>query len=29
MIKSPIQWAGGKACMMPELLKHLSKARAF
>ncbi|MCX3408505.1 DNA adenine methylase [Raoultella ornithinolytica] len=26
MIKSPIKWAGGKARVMPELLKHLPKA---
>ncbi len=29
MIKSPIQWSGGKARMMPELLKHLSKANCL
>ncbi|THG63256.1 Dam family site-specific DNA-(adenine-N6)-methyltransferase [Klebsiella variicola] len=26
MIKSPIKWAGGKARVMPQLLKHLPKA---
>ncbi|MEX0518318.1 Dam family site-specific DNA-(adenine-N6)-methyltransferase [Raoultella planticola] len=26
MIKSPVKWAGGKARVMPQLLKHLPKA---
>ncbi|MEH2743413.1 DNA adenine methylase, partial [Klebsiella pneumoniae] len=26
MIKSPLKWAGGKTRVLPELLKHLTKA---
>lgn len=29
MIKSPIKWAGGKARVMPQLLKHLPKANCL